>query len=386
MVDRLPSTRLLSLRLGAAVVALWIGLPGAATPQAPGQHLITDAADRELPWQVTEVFRLGDGKTSDVTFFCVFPWSVAVDSNRRVYVLDSGDAAVSVFDSTGQLLRRVGRSGGGPGEFRRPVSLAVTASGEILVADQAKRALVRFDADGEVLDQIRVPNVAAPLAKVAAIGESLVLSFGYLTDERVLVRYAPVSATLDTIVTLTADAGVPMVACGVAAGSFRPVFAPTLRWTVGQDRIVTDTGVAYEVAVRGATVQTLKVGRTIDAIPVTRRMALESNGVRNGFRITVEGRTCGITPEEVVDIRGHAPHRSRVLSVKLSSQNDLWVARLEGDGESSRIDVFDSEGAYLGTLPPDTPFPGAFGPRGFFVTLSHSPEGVPVVVGYQVHR
>lgn len=50
--------------------------------------------------------------------------SVLLDRDGSVYVVDPSYRQVSVFDSTGALLRRIGRRGTGPGEYTNPYSLA----------------------------------------------------------------------------------------------------------------------------------------------------------------------------------------------------------------------------------------------------------------------
>lgn len=47
----------------------------------------------------------------------------------------------------------VGREGDGPGESRYPSSVVLRGDGEIAVFDFQRRALVRFGADGAVLEQ-----------------------------------------------------------------------------------------------------------------------------------------------------------------------------------------------------------------------------------------
>jgi sugar lactone lactonase YvrE len=43
---------------------------------------------------------------------------------------------ISVFDKTGKLLRIIGRTGTGPGEFRTPHGLAFDSKGRLIVADR----------------------------------------------------------------------------------------------------------------------------------------------------------------------------------------------------------------------------------------------------------
>lgn len=72
----------------------------------------------------------------------------------------------------------------------------------------------------------------------------------------------------------------------------------------------------------------------------------------------------------------------------LSSGPDgtLWVKRVGLKDESAVIDVFSSEGTYLGTLPPGSPFPVAFLPYDNIVTLEKDEWGGWAVRIYRVNE
>ena len=80
---------------------------------------------------------------------------VAFDAAGNLYVFDgtpggvrSGEVRVLVFDTRGRFLREFGSSGGGPGEFNRPVDFAVLGDGTVVVSDAGHRAYQLFDASG----------------------------------------------------------------------------------------------------------------------------------------------------------------------------------------------------------------------------------------------
>lgn len=70
----------------------------------------------------------------------------------RIYVVDSQVPAVRSFDHQGNFVHQVGSVGQGPGEYTRPVALAVTADGRVLVTDVEGARLNVFGPGGERVD------------------------------------------------------------------------------------------------------------------------------------------------------------------------------------------------------------------------------------------
>lgn len=74
--------------------------------------------------------------------------SIAVDSRSRVYVSDSGNYRVQVFDSSGGFLRDFGTAGLLEGQFLWPFDLSVDEQGNIYILDDNAYNLQKFSADG----------------------------------------------------------------------------------------------------------------------------------------------------------------------------------------------------------------------------------------------
>ena len=81
----------------------------------------------------------------------VEPLGLCADG-ERLYVADAGLHKVLVFDRrSSKLLLAIGGFGGGEGQFRRPVDVAVDEQGAIHVVDQGNQRIERFDKDGKYL-------------------------------------------------------------------------------------------------------------------------------------------------------------------------------------------------------------------------------------------
>lgn len=86
------------------------------------------------------------------------PRSITVGPNGDVYVADTGNDRVQVFDTEGTFLRWVGESGSGIGQLNEPVGIAVGQAGELYVADVWNARIQVFDAVGQFLRLWEVPS------------------------------------------------------------------------------------------------------------------------------------------------------------------------------------------------------------------------------------
>ena len=79
------------------------------------------------------------------------PTGVAVDSDGYVYVSDTQNHRVLVFDPDGELDRTIGSFGNGEGQFHEPRGLAIDADDNLYVADTWNARIAKLDQDGEWL-------------------------------------------------------------------------------------------------------------------------------------------------------------------------------------------------------------------------------------------
>lgn len=79
------------------------------------------------------------------------PTNLALDSEQRLYVTDTFNCRVQVFDPDGRFLRMWGTRGTQPGNFVRPKGIAVDSQDHIYVADAEFNNFQIFNTEGEIL-------------------------------------------------------------------------------------------------------------------------------------------------------------------------------------------------------------------------------------------
>lgn len=80
-----------------------------------------------------------------------FPTNLVVDAAGKVYVMDSFNFRVQIFDADGKFLSKFGGIGTGFGQFSKPKGIGVDSEGHIYVSDAAFNNVQIFDQEGRLL-------------------------------------------------------------------------------------------------------------------------------------------------------------------------------------------------------------------------------------------
>jgi hypothetical protein len=91
-----------------------------------------------------------------------FPMSMVTDQAGNIYVLDNNNHRVVVFSSELKFLRQIGVVGQGPGELLNPTAMAISRSGEVIVADGGNRRVQRYDLFGHPLGSFSIKQPMPP--------------------------------------------------------------------------------------------------------------------------------------------------------------------------------------------------------------------------------
>ncbi len=92
--------------------------------------------------------------------FLYMPSDIEVDHSRSlIYIADSGNNRILVFDFDGKFQKVIGREGQGPAEFSRPSGLFIFEDGGLAVADHYNKRIQFFDKSGEFVKLISPKTV-----------------------------------------------------------------------------------------------------------------------------------------------------------------------------------------------------------------------------------
>ena len=79
------------------------------------------------------------------------PTNAAVDADGNLYVSDTFNDRVEIFDADGNFIRTFGKAGDGPGYFARPKGIAIDSDGHVWIADTVQDRVQVFTPEGRLL-------------------------------------------------------------------------------------------------------------------------------------------------------------------------------------------------------------------------------------------
>ena len=89
------------------------------------------------------------------------PWDVTLH-NDEIFVADWGSDHVATFSQEGKLVRTIGTTGTGPGQFRCPAGVAVSPNGELYVSDYNNDRVQVFTPNGVYVREFGNGQVRRP--------------------------------------------------------------------------------------------------------------------------------------------------------------------------------------------------------------------------------
>ena len=312
------------------------------------------------------------GPTQLTTIF-----DVAVTDSGEIVVADRSPPMIRAFDRTGRVLWSGGRSGGGPGEYRFPMRVAIGADRGVSVVDMQARRLTRLGRDGAV--KATQPILAFP-AGAGARGRSgeLILLMDDFRGPYALERWAP--GADKSVPHTTIPRPVSLVGPGIIQPSI--AVAPSGIIAVGTDPFT------YRIGRIGPDGKSM--GDVVRDIPRERRTEAEmaelatrlgrGAGMRSAEQGVSRGPARGGTSTPDFTMKPFYP----LDGLRYDDAGRLWVRTTRGAELQTVFDVFAPAGTFLGsvTLPAHV---GTFALAGsWLVTGGEDADGIPRVTLWRV--
>lgn len=346
------------------------------------QSNAADAIDRQVSVTLRKRFAIGGAADDRFTPNMLFARDIAVDTLGRLYLLDRSQHRVLIFDAAGKLLKTIGRSGSGPGEFRNVSSIGVSGDGALVVGDFSKRALVRFDVRGQPMPEIsmRGKGYLQGILTVSSAQMTLDLTYG---DTTVLLHRG---ASDQRLVVSPPHAKKPApawnVACGLIDQSSAPLLsAQTLVAGNGRDVVANEHG-SYTITLFGGAAAPVRLERRKRQSRATVADARRLLG--DSLQMWVGQKPCSVLTATVAEQTGVAAVVPAYQSLAISRTRQVWARRTGADKSPTIVDLFSFPTGYVGTASLGRANPVAFLSDGALVSLERDEDDAPVVVVYDI--
>jgi hypothetical protein len=341
-----------------------------------GGYPVVTTKGPAVRWQASPLVSIGATEGGAIEFGSIR--SILLDSAGTLIVVDNRNRAVSEFDSTGTLVRQIGRLGGGPGEYREPYSVA-WLNGNLALLDPANTRLGLFDRGGGWITSWTVqPLTGGQVIRLYRTPPGF-YHFAYSRTatgaRQFYVRYeanGPRDTVLQTPRPTDLEPGIECHRSDKAISFFTNPFAATfLQIPLGDGRVAVARSDAYRIAFLGPQGDTtMIIAGNVAASPISDADWATSHAEWEKFRREWPTAQCSRTSF-------NRPATKPVLNwLFLDGAGKLWAEVLTNEG--TRYDVFDLDGhpvASVHGLPPSGGLdPSVTGTRAAFVVVDSTTD------------
>jgi hypothetical protein len=285
-----------------------------------------------------EIYTVGGGDAPDSSFVEISALDVLKDGT--VFVLDTKDSRVKVFDAKGKFLRAFGKAGQGPGEMNQPVGILITPENEVLVEDALNQRLAVFGLDGTFsrhistakalgLSGIQMDGHGLIVARSMGLGEAGKMSMDVKTYDRDFNPKVKL-ASFEFPVSLQAK--------------INPFSAMNLLYALdGQGGLYFGSQPGYEIKVLSLEGKPLKtIGREYGPLPITKEDKDEM--------LALIPNVSGVNVRDMIQFPEYFPAFGNFV---LADEGRLLVRTYEKGRAKKEYywDVFDADGRYIAKVP-----------------------------------
>ena len=290
----------------------------------------------EFVFDLKEDIRLGGDPEKEASYFPKGAM-LSVDAAGNLFVADTGNRRVQMFDKTGAFSRTIGRQGQGPGEYMFPGGIYFDAYGNIWV--DGGRQMVVFSKDGLFVRNVSIAK--SLMRKMVGPGGSFIgttqPSLAQGDPKLELIKVEPDGKTLRTIAEFRNELSQAKAAIAFHYYSTWISFVP-----VSADSFAYGFSGEYRIWYADAE------GRTLFVMTKTEKPQAISAGEKdetrkNGLYASMGGNS----RDEGVFFPDHRPYFAQFMA---DDAGRLYVPRLNSILEKdapTRVDVFSREGVYL---------------------------------------
>jgi len=140
--------------------------------------------------KLTLVRTWGGDQTDDENQFFRFPRDIKIGEDNSVYISDSGNHRIQVFDRSGKYIKTVGTRGSGPADFFLQDAITIDKNNNIAVADNGNYRIQILDPNGKYLNSFRTTNEHISCLEINRQGKIVLCKSKYLFNKNSMINTA----------------------------------------------------------------------------------------------------------------------------------------------------------------------------------------------------
>lgn len=173
------------------LMVLFVALLACGTAEEEvGENVVEDTASNTIPhFTISPLDTIGV-EMGDSNYVFGMTEAALFGANGEILILDGLSKRISVFSPEGEFLRHIGRQGSGPGEFQRPMAMALLGNGQLAVADTWGGKIILFDSTYTYESEITGFFPAPPMAITGADNQAFIGLMKKFDLENDLIGYS----------------------------------------------------------------------------------------------------------------------------------------------------------------------------------------------------
>jgi len=322
--------------------------------------------------------------------FLFRPSGFWIDEDDHVFVADSGNNRIAVFDPEGNYLRQFGRKGDGPGEFRT-LRIQSLKGGEISIWDYMRRRMTLYRTDGTYLETVTPLQVRSIRGLQRDENANLYYLFSFSSEQDGYqingdgIRVCSAAGdTLCEVRTPGTKEAFTIQADNISGAAVLPFSGETEALLLNSGEILISTGMEPRIALydlSGEIVRDIRIDLEVQPITDTEKREIQSQMRQDAEENEDERmREFDRAMAESVKFPDHKAFWARILE---DSDGYLWLSRPTNPWDRSEegfYRVLSPDGEYLG----ETVTPSSFGQfqRGRYLawsTIEETGQTIPTI-------
>ena len=144
------------------------------------------SSHKTISFQFQETLQLGtDDEAAEHEIFRMIS-RTEVDDRGWLYVADTGETSIRIYDKNGEFQKMIGQKGSGPGEFEFISSLFIDSNDRLLVVDPNNARITSFTLGGNLISTWELPSITV-VHQVAELMDGRFVLVGQHRDQLVHV-------------------------------------------------------------------------------------------------------------------------------------------------------------------------------------------------------